>query len=45
MQYTASPFAVPIRRVFSFLWLIVEKVEPGAPGKSSHYIMRVNDRL
>lgn len=45
MQYTASAFAMPIRRVFSFIWLIVEKVEPAGPGKSPHYILRVNDRM
>ena len=45
MQYTASSFAMPIRRVFSFLWLIVEKVEPGTPGKAPHYILRISDRI
>ena len=45
MQYTASSFAMPIRRVFSFLWLIVEKVEPGGPGTAPRYILRVNDRI
>ena len=45
MQYTASAFAMPIRRVFSFVWLIVEKVEPAGYGKGAHYILRINDRL
>lgn len=45
MQYTASSFAMPIRRVFSFLWLIVEKVDPGGPGKAPHYTLKVNDRI
>ena len=45
MQYTASAFAMPIRRIFSFLWLIVEKVEPGLPGQPPRYTLRVSDRI
>jgi len=45
MQYTASAFAMPIRRIFSFVWLIVEKVEPAGLGKRSRYILRIDDRL
>ncbi len=45
MQYTASAFAMPLRRIFSFVWLIVEKVEPAGPGKSPRYYLKINDRL
>jgi len=45
MQYTASAFAMPIRRIFSFVWLIFEKVEPAGPGGRAHYILRIDDRL
>ena len=45
MQYTASAFAMPIRRIFSFIWLIIEKIEPAVPGKSPRYILKVDDRL
>ncbi len=45
MQYTASSFAMPIRRIFSFIWLIVEKVEPARQGKRPYYILRIDDRL
>ena len=45
MQYTASAFAMPIRRIFSFVWLIFEKVEPAGPGKAPRYILRIGDRL
>ena len=45
MQYTASSFAMPIRRVFSFVWLIVEKVEPAGLGKRLQYTLKINDRL
>ena len=45
MQYTASAFAMPLRRIFSFVWLIVEKVEPAGPGKGARYILRIEDRV
>ncbi len=45
MQYTASAFAMPIRRIFSFVWLIFEKVEPDAEGKGARYTLRIDDRL
>jgi len=45
MQYTASAFAMPIRRIFSFVWLIVEKVEPAGRGGKPRYILRIDDRL
>lgn len=45
MQYTASAFAMPIRRIFSFVWLIFEKVEANGPGKASRYILRIEDRV
>jgi formate hydrogenlyase subunit 3/multisubunit Na+/H+ antiporter MnhD subunit len=45
MQYTASAFAMPLRRIFSFIWLIVEKVEPAGPGKGPRYILRIDDRV
>jgi formate hydrogenlyase subunit 3/multisubunit Na+/H+ antiporter MnhD subunit len=45
MQYTASAFAMPIRRVFSFLWLIVEKVVPAGPGTRQQYRLRIDDWL
>jgi NADH:ubiquinone oxidoreductase subunit 5 (subunit L)/multisubunit Na+/H+ antiporter MnhA subunit len=45
MQYTASAFAMPLRRIFSFVWLIFEKVEPAGPGRAPRYILRIDDRL
>jgi formate hydrogenlyase subunit 3/multisubunit Na+/H+ antiporter MnhD subunit len=45
MQYTASAFAMPLRRIFSFIWLIVEKVEPAGPGKGPRYILKIDDRV
>ena len=45
MQYTASAFAMPIRRIFSIVWLIVEKVEPAGLGKRPRYILKIDDRL
>jgi formate hydrogenlyase subunit 3/multisubunit Na+/H+ antiporter MnhD subunit len=45
MQYTASAFAMPIRRIFSIVWLIVEKVESEGLGKRSRYILKIDDRL
>lgn len=43
MQYTASAFAMPIRRVFSYLWHIVEKVEPSRQGKNPKYFLQISD--
>jgi NADH:ubiquinone oxidoreductase subunit 5 (subunit L)/multisubunit Na+/H+ antiporter MnhA subunit len=45
MQYTASAFAMPLRRIFSFVWLIVEKVEPAGPGRGPRYLLKIDDRL
>jgi formate hydrogenlyase subunit 3/multisubunit Na+/H+ antiporter MnhD subunit len=45
MQYTASAFAMPLRRIFSLIWLIIEKVEPAGPGKGPRYILRIDDRV
>ena len=36
---------MPLRRIFSFVWLIVEKVEPAGPGKGARYILRIEDRV
>jgi hydrogenase-4 component B len=43
MQYTATAFAQPIRRVFGSLFLITEGVEQRADG-SRHYRLTVGDR-
>ncbi|MDD3183429.1 MAG: proton-conducting transporter membrane subunit, partial [Alphaproteobacteria bacterium] len=43
MQYTATSFAMPIRRVFSFVWNISERVEPAHHGKGPHYFLHVSD--
>jgi NADH:ubiquinone oxidoreductase subunit 5 (subunit L)/multisubunit Na+/H+ antiporter MnhA subunit len=43
MQYTSSSFAMPIRRVFAFVWSIVEKVEPARPGKGPRYFLQISD--
>jgi hydrogenase-4 component B len=45
MQYTASAFSMPIRRIFAFIWLIDEKVEPEGSGKGPRYLLRIADRL
>lgn len=45
MQYTASAFAMPIRRIFSVVWLIFEKVEPAGPGKGPRYYLKIDDRI
>jgi len=45
MQYTASAFAMPIRRVFSFVWLIVERIEPAIGSGRPRYILRIADRF
>ncbi len=45
MQYTATSFAMPIRRIFSFVWLIFEKVEPAGEGRGPRYYLKVSDRL
>ncbi|WP_319587562.1 hydrogenase 4 subunit B [uncultured Desulfobulbus sp.] len=43
MQYTASAFAMPIRRIFSYVWFIDEKVEPGHHGKGPRYFLKIHD--
>ncbi|MFA6280003.1 MAG: hydrogenase 4 subunit B [Bdellovibrionales bacterium] len=43
MQYTATSFAMPIRRIFSFAWHVSEKVEPAHMGKGPHYFLHVSD--
>jgi len=43
MQYTATSFAMPIRRVFSFVWHISERVEPAHQGKGPRYFLHVSD--
>jgi len=51
MQYTATAFAMPIRRVLGFLFDIREKVELLAPrnhpvmAESLHYRLRIRDRF
>ncbi|HEY6837403.1 MAG TPA: hydrogenase 4 subunit B [Geobacteraceae bacterium] len=51
MQYTATAFAMPIRRVFGFLFNIREQVEVISPqnhpvmADSLHYRLRVRDRF
>ena len=45
MQYTASAFAMPLRRVFSYLWYIREKFEPPQHGKPARYSLQVSDWL
>ncbi|OGW21057.1 MAG: hydrogenase 4 subunit B [Nitrospirae bacterium GWB2_47_37] len=50
MQYNATSFAMPIRRIFGFLFLIKEDVQikkaphPAFP-KRLHYFLRVRDRF
>ncbi len=43
MQYTATSFAMPIRRVFSFVWRIFEKVEPANQRRGPRYYLQVQD--
>ena len=43
MQYTATAFAMPIRRIFSYVWCIVEKTEPGSHGKGPRYFLKIHD--
>lgn len=45
MQYTASAFAMPIRRVFALLWVINEKVTPATDNKKAQYSLAVHDRF
>ena len=45
MQYTATSFAMPIRRIFSFIWKIFEKIEPGRQGSGPRYILHIGDRF
>ncbi len=43
MQYTSSSFSMPIRRIFSFLWFIVEKIKPAEQGKGPRYSLQIGD--
>jgi formate hydrogenlyase subunit 3/multisubunit Na+/H+ antiporter MnhD subunit len=43
MQYTATAFVMPIRRIFSFVWFISEKVEPARQGKGPRYFLQISD--
>jgi len=43
MQYTATAFAQPVRRVFGLLFHISERVEPQADGRR-RYTLQVSDR-
>ena len=43
MQYTATSFAMPIRRIFSYAWCIVEKIEPGDHRKGPRYFLKIHD--
>jgi hypothetical protein len=51
MQYTATAFAMPIRRIFGHLFSVRERVRPAAfPGAAPyprrlHYSLRVRDRF
>jgi hypothetical protein len=51
MQYTATSFAMPIRRIFGFLFSIKEQVKQLPPLRHSafpqrlHYALRVRDRF
>jgi len=51
MQYTGTAFAMPLRRIFGFLFGIKERVRPVAyPGRSAYpsrigYSLRVRDRV
>ena len=36
---------MPIRRIFSILWFISEKVEPGRQGKGPRYSLQMGDWL
>jgi len=43
MQYTATAFAMPFRRVFGLLFHIVERVDDS--GKLARYELHISDRL
>ena len=45
MQYTASSFAMPIRKVFALLWEIREEVQPAEGGRKARYSLAVYDRF
>ncbi len=45
MQYTATAFSMPLRRIFSILWFVSEKVEPARQGKGPRYSLQMGDRL
>jgi len=41
MQYSATAFAMPLRRVFKSAWLIREKIEK--IGSDTNYLLQIND--
>jgi hypothetical protein len=41
MQYTATAFAMPLRRVFQAAWSIREKIEK--TGSETNYLLQIND--
>ncbi len=43
MQYTATAFAMPIRRIFSYFYFIDEKTEPRGHGKGPRYLLKIHD--
>ncbi len=43
MQYTATAFSMPIRRIFSPAWPITEQVEPAQGKKPPRYRLQVGD--
>lgn len=43
MQYTSTAFSMPLRRIFSVLWFISEKVEPAQQGKGPRYSLQMGD--
>ncbi|MBI5641461.1 MAG: hydrogenase 4 subunit B [Nitrospirae bacterium] len=51
MQYTSTSFAMPIRRIFGFIFSIREQVKPGTPATDRtfpvkiHYYLRIRDRF
>ncbi len=45
MQYNATSFSMPIRRIFGFLFSIKEQVLKGGKGGTLHYHLKVRDRF
>lgn len=43
MQYSATAFAMPLRRVFKAVWLVGEKIEKTAVG--TNYSVQISDRI